>query len=58
MMLNANKLMTDLEICFEREECENCPNEVFCKNCSLAIGISYDYILWALKARGVLYESN
>lgn len=57
MQLDANKLMSDLEICSDHDECENCPNEVFCENCALAIGISYDYIYLALKARGVIYES-
>ena len=58
MQLDANKLMCDLEICSDHDECENCPNEVFCENCELAIGVSYDYIRLALKARGVIYESN
>lgn len=58
MQLEIDRLIIDLKICVNHEDCEGCPNLTFCSNCEYIFGIDYDYVISVLKARRILYESN
>ena len=58
MQLDIDRLIPDLEICINHEDCEECPILRFCSNCEYITGVAYDYVVFVLKARGVLYESD
>ena len=55
MQLDVDRLVSDLEICVNRKECDGCANLTFCSNCEYIVGIDYDYVIAVLKERGILH---